>query len=216
MAKRGPWRSARTAGCSPPAMGTRSRGRRSQGRFSADRYMGVNMGALRVDLYDVVERRQIDSLPVPDAQFTTEFDPTRRWLVGATSAGRIWVLDLAAVVAGTPAEDAIVLDWVAHEGGIPDIAISADGTLATTGFGEEVKLWNLSTGELLLELRTAPAQGQSTIAFSPDGSYLLYSDGDLVRKYLRDTDELVALAEGLLTRDFTDDECRQYLDAECT
>ncbi|MEJ7724947.1 MAG: hypothetical protein WKF64_11630, partial [Ilumatobacteraceae bacterium] len=98
----------------------------------------------------------------------------------------------------------------------PDIAISADGTLATTGFGEEVKLWNLSTGELLLELRTAPAQGQSTIAFSPDGSYLLYSDGDLVRKYLRDTDELVALAEGLLTRDFTDDECRQYLDAECT
>ncbi len=154
--------------------------------------------------------------PVPDAQFTTEFDPTGRWLVGATSAGRIWVLDLAAVVAGTPAEDAIVLDWVAHEGGIPDIAISADGTLATTGFGEEVKLWNLSTGEVLLELRTAPAQGQSTIAFSPDGSYLLYSDGDLVRKYLRDTDELVALAEGLLTRDFTDDECRQYLDAECT
>ncbi len=182
-----------------------------QGRFAADRYLAVNMNNLRVDLYDVVERRLVDSLSVPDVLFAHAFDPTGRWLVGSTSAGRIWVLDVAAVVAGTPPEDAIVLDWVAHEGGIPAIAVSADGTLATTGFGQEVKLWNLSTGELLLELRTVPAQGKSTIAFSPDGSYLLYSDGDLVRKYLRDTDDLVELAESLLTRDFTSDECRRYL-----
>jgi len=73
-----------------------------------------------------------------------------------------------------------------------------------------------STGELLLELRTVPAQGKSTIAFSPDGSYLLYSDGDLVRKYLRDTDDPVELAESLLTRDFTSDECRRYLNDQCS
>ena len=187
-----------------------------QGRFAADRYLAVNVGTDRLDLYDVVERRLIDSLSVPDAQFFAAFDPTGRWLVGSTAAGRIWVLDFAAVVAGTPAEDAIVHDWVAHRSGIPEIAIGADGTLATIGFGEEVKLWTLPTGEPLLELRTAPAQGKSTIAFSPDGSYVLYSDGDVVRKYLRDTEDLVTLAEGQLTRDFTADECRRYLDAECT
>ena len=187
-----------------------------QGRFAADRYVAVNVGNDRLDLYDVVERRLIDSLSVPDGQFFAAFDPTGRWLVGSTAAGRIWVLDFAAVVAGTPAEDAIVHDWVAHRSGIPEIAIGADGTLATIGFGEEVKLWTLPTGEPLLELRTAPAQGKSTIAFSPDGSYVLYSDGDVVRKYLRDTEDLVTLAEGQLTRDFTADECRRYLDAECT
>ena len=103
---------------------------------------------------------------------------------------------------------------VAHEGGVPDLAISTNGLLATTDFGEHVRLWNLSTGEPLMELRTGAIGGVSTVAFSPDGGSLLYSDDGVLRRYILDTDELIAQARGLLTRERTADECRHY-DVHC-
>ena len=75
-------------------------------------------------------------------------------------------------------------------------------------------LWNLSTGEALLELRTGTTSGVSTVAISPDGSSVIYSDNGVLRRYVLDTDELIALARGLLTRELTADECRQY-DLRC-
>ena len=88
-------------------------------------------------------------------------------------------------------QDALVLDLVAHDAGVTDIDISADGTLATVGFGEEVRLWDLDTGRLLVELQTHSPAGLATLAFSPDSSDLLYTDGDVLRRYHLDTDELV-------------------------
>jgi DNA-binding SARP family transcriptional activator/WD40 repeat protein len=185
------------------------------GPFPAGRYVAINNNTARAELYDLEERRLLGTLDVDDGLWATRFDPTGRWLVGATGAGRIWVLDLAAVVAGTPPEQAIVLDLVAHEGGIPAIAISSDGTLATTDFGETVRLWNMSTGKLLGELSTGTKPGIATVAFPPDGSYLLYSHNGVLRRYPLDPDELIAQAHSLLTRELTADECRQYLNADC-
>ena len=101
-------------------------------------------------------------------------------------------------------------------------AFSADGILATAGNGEGLmRLWDVTTGELLVEFRTdrtdGPNIGSGWMTFSSDGSYLAYIDGDgVLRRYLMDTDQLIELAEARLTRGFTSEECQTYLDsAEC-
>ena len=109
----------------------------------------------------------------------------------------------------------MVLDLVAHDAGVTGIDISDDGILASIGLGEEVRLWDLETGALLVELQTHPPSGLATLAFSPDGSYLLYTDGDVLRRYPLDADELVRLARSLVTREFTSQECATFLIADC-
>ena len=68
-----------------------------------------------------------------------------------------------------------MLDLVAHEGGIPIIAISSDGTLATTDFGETDQA--VEPVDRRAPRRAADRQRRRGrhVAFPPDGSYLLYS-----------------------------------------
>ena len=89
-------------------------------------------------------------------------------------AGHAWVLDLAAVVAGAAANDALVFEKAVDQGDTAATAISADGLLATAGRGDgRVTLWNVSSGRQVVELETTPPMGSSPVGFSPDGSYLL-------------------------------------------
>jgi hypothetical protein len=67
-------------------------------------------------------------------------------------------------------------------------------------------------GELLLELPRSPPSPRA-LAFSPDGTYLLYVDGGVLRKYFVDLDRLVELANNRLTHGLTGDECQRYYDA---
>jgi hypothetical protein len=128
------------------------------------------------------------------------------------------VLDLAAVVDGVDPEAALAFDQIASNG-VARTALNGNGILATSGNGDGLlRLWEFQSGELLLEFRTdrvdGPTVGNGWMAFSPDGSYMLYMDAaGVLRRYLMDTDRLVDLAERRLTRGFTDDECRRYLDS---
>jgi hypothetical protein len=100
------------------------------------------------------------------------------------------------------------------------VGITASGILATAGNGDGlVKLWDVDTGGLLVEFRTdridGPAVASPWLDFSPDGSFLLYTDiGGILRRYIMDTDDLIELAEGRLTRGFTEDECVIHLTPE--
>jgi WD40 repeat protein len=186
-----------------------------EGLFPADRYVAVGAEFARLDLYDLVEGRLIGSLPVEGGLIKFTFDTTGRWLVVTTGQGRVWVLDMAAVVEGSAPEDAITHDFEAHDGSITGVDVSVDGTLATVGLGEEVRLWNLETGALIVELPTHPPAGLGTLEFSPDGSYLLYTDGKVLRRYDLDVDDLVRLARSLVTRDLTREECATFVIDDC-
>jgi WD40 repeat protein/DNA-binding SARP family transcriptional activator len=122
--------------------------------------------------------------------FTTSWDGT----------ARLWDM--------TTGETLFVLDG--HTGPVWNASLSPDGSIAATGAADgRVILWDLTKGTALMTL--AQSGGNvGGIDFSPDGTRLLVSI-ERVYEYLLSLDDLTELARSRLTRDLTDEECRQYL-----
>jgi WD40 repeat protein len=181
--------------------------------FEPGRYLAVNIFTEVLEVYDMVTGELLASLEVLPTMI--RFDPTGRYLASGTLDGRVVVLDLAARVGGTAVEDALVMDATVATGGVPGIALTADGVLATSAFDSPfIRLWDIHTGGLLAELRTGlDGSSPPQLNFSPDGSYLLYPDaGNVLRKFSLNTDHLVDLARTRVTRPLSEDECRRFLD----
>jgi WD40 repeat protein/DNA-binding SARP family transcriptional activator/energy-coupling factor transporter ATP-binding protein EcfA2 len=179
-----------------------------EGEFQPGRYLA----AVTIDglaLYDVTTGEHLATVD-PDA-LTPSFDPHGRFLTWGTRGGRARVLDLARIVEGATVEEATVLDVAAHNGSVAQPAITADGLLATRA-ESLIRLWDVTTGDLLLELPRSPAISSRALSFNPEGTYLLYDDGGILRKYYVDLDFLIDLANNRLTRSLTADECQRYLD----
>ena len=97
-----------------------------------------------------------------------------------------------------------------------ELAFSADGSQVATAGGDDgtIRLWDPETGALRLELRGHDVPVR-TVVFSPDGTRLAAIDADgVVRVWALDLDDLIAIATERVTRNLTDDECRQYLHLE--
>jgi WD40 repeat protein len=97
-------------------------------------------------------------------------------------------------------------------GGVQDVEFSPDGEiLATAGGDGSIRLWDVEPGTKRLVL-PGHVGFAASVRFSPDGSTLASSGSDDVgRVWALDVDDLLEVAGGKVTRDFTPAECQQYL-----
>jgi len=99
----------------------------------------------------------------------------------------------------------------AHDGGINDLAVNAEGTLlASAGVDGFVRLWNIETRSLAQQIPIS--NGVGGVAFMEDGAHLAVSsqaDGEF-RIIALDTEELLDIARSRVTRALTDTECTTY------
>jgi WD40 repeat protein/DNA-binding SARP family transcriptional activator/serine/threonine protein kinase len=101
-----------------------------------------------------------------------------------------------------------------HSGSVNDAAWDPDperNWIATASDDATVRLWNAATGvtELVLRGHQGPVR---QVRFSPDGSRLASIGRDgAVRVWALDLDDLIAIAQDKVTRELTEEECRQYL-----
>jgi DNA-binding SARP family transcriptional activator/WD40 repeat protein/type II secretory pathway predicted ATPase ExeA len=186
------------------------------GRFPPGRFLTINFEHQSVDVYDMASSpaEVVFRLSPADINSPVIFGPGDRsgmLLAGGSNAGIAWVLDVGVAVDGGPVHEALRFNQIVHNGSLTP-ALSRDGVLATAVANAPVRLWDVETGDLIVELRT-DFVGWPAVAFSPDGSYLLYGDtGSVLRRYHLDTDQLIELAERRLTRGFTADECQDFLE----
>jgi WD40 repeat protein/class 3 adenylate cyclase len=99
---------------------------------------------------------------------------------------------------------------------LSDLAYSPDGAqIAAVGVDSTVRVWDAGTGVQRLVLG---GHGNTLVgvAFSPDGSRLASAGFEpTVRVWALDLDDLIDIAEREVTRDLTEEECRQYLHGPC-
>jgi WD40 repeat protein/DNA-binding SARP family transcriptional activator len=180
----------------------------ADGRFLATTrwgYESVDPTLMPATIWDWERGEVVDR--VDTSAELVEFDPT-----GALIATSRPVEGVADVWDARTARRIATLIASAH---VLDIAFDASGTrLATAHADGSIRLWDPQTGVQDLVLHGDDHEARS-VAFSPDGSMLVsLDDSGVARVWALDLHDLVDIAHARLTREFSEDECRQYLHLE--
>jgi hypothetical protein len=170
----------------------------------------------------VEQTRSADGTALPEAEEALHRAITANWLElrvpgwAAPSTGARMAMRSRPRASTAPASwTSVTRAPAGHPGTVEGVAFSADGSrLATASSDGTILLWDARSGEQQLALRGHPATATS-VSFSPDGSQLASVGLEgIVRIWALDLDELVEIARARLTRELTDEECREYLHAE--
>jgi WD40 repeat protein/DNA-binding SARP family transcriptional activator len=149
-------------------------------------------------------RREEAVLTIDTYADALAFDPTDATIATASPDGDIALWDLAS--------GERIRTLSGHQGHVASIAFNPDGSrLVSGGSDATVRVWDPGTGAQRLVL-----DGHDglvfRVAFSPEGSRIASSDAQgIVRVWAHDLDDLIGIASAQLTRELTDEECRQYL-----
>ena len=171
---------------------------------------------------DVVFRRAstfelITKWPIPGdvITLTVDFSPDGSAIGVSSQARQGIVFDVAAILAGAHADDAVVVFPEMHTGPTHRVVPVGD-SIFTTGANTQVRRWDAATGALLVDLSTKLGEFVHLFAL-PDGEVVFYADANgVLRRYLTDPDDLVALARSRVQRDFTEVECSRFFsDGDC-
>jgi len=149
---------------------------------------------------------------VGDPFLGTSLSSNGRYLGIGTNGPRAVVVDMERVLTGTPMAEALLLNIEAHKGNTPFVNVTPDGVAISAGFDGFYRAWDVGTGQKLWEIQVVGLDSPPSISFNTDETELIYEDADRVLRFTPlDTEGVVAQARAALTRDLTDDECRQYL-----
>jgi WD40 repeat protein len=101
-----------------------------------------------------------------------------------------------------------------HSGSVNSVALDRSGSRIATADGDgTVQVWDAVAGRPLLTL-DGHLGAATFVWFDAEGSRLVSTGFDgIVRVWELDRAELVRIAEARLTRELTDDECREFLHA---
>ncbi len=128
---------------------------------------------------------------------------------GSDRTAIIWELDFETNSAN------LLTTLTAHNAAVHSVHFAPDGQSLITVTRREIRLWDISSlygdaeGNDPTELLAFP--GGQDIAFNSERHELIIAGNDsIVRTYMLDIQELLALARSRLTRTFTAEECRQY------
>lgn len=177
------------------------------GRLVAAGYLGK-----AVILWDALTGRQLTTLRGhTNGLQTLAFSPDGNWLASAGDDGQIFLWDMRSDPLG--AKRGPLMD---RGDTLFGLAFSPDGKYLLAGGADGIaSLWDLVTDTVSKHLYGNQDRIYD-VAFSPDGSRMFTAGADsTVRAYLFDFQQLVALAQKRVTRQFTAEECQQFLNEAC-
>jgi WD40 repeat protein len=143
------------------------------------------------------------------AGLTVSLSPDGTQASLAAQTGQAVIFDVEAILDGASAKEAATV-WEDRTNGPNNQTVPMGDTFVTSGGGTEIRQWDTASGRLVAEVATDPKRPAPLIAL-PDGSAVLYPDADgVLRRFLVDIADVVALAEARVQRGFSETECERY------
>lgn len=174
--------------------------------FASAPYVGYRETPLDVEVWDWQRDEVVLRIPLAGGEPALSFHPDGDRIVVAQGE--------KATVVGVPSGAELTV-MIGHSAANVAVAYSPDGSRIATGHEDgAVRVWDAESGQPVTVLR-GQATRIKTVVFSPDSTRLAASDSEAtVRVSALDLDDLIEIARARVTRGFTGDECRLYLQLE--